>query len=220
MLQGLKNRREHAGFFEALGKNGPDRKQRKERGVVLEWLHTQFDEPDQYVHRIQSCAQEPPDVVVHLIDGTVLGIEVTEMVDEEQVSKNAAKKGGNANKHLTAKLRDYSGDTLRSSVQQILQKKNGKLWNRFAPDSASKKRILLIHSDEKLIEPNGVENLFDSQEYTFDSVWLLMPDIPLNYDYTSGKCCRSICMLSSDLLHFGLQFKNKFANRNFKPIIH
>ena len=191
-------RRQHAGFFEAPGKNGPDRKRCKERGVVWEWLQTQFDEPELYVDRIQSCAQEPPDVAVHLKNGTVLGVEVTELVDEKQVRENAPRKGA-PNKYLTAKYRYFSGNVLRSAVREILEKKNAKSWQRFAPDSVSTKRVLLIHSDERSIEPQGIENAFISQEHTFDAIWLVMPVLPLTHDSISGKLCRSIFMGKSEL---------------------
>ena len=185
-------RRQHAGFFEAPGKNSPDQKQRKERGVVLEWLRTQFDELEFRVDCIQSCAQEPPDIVVHLKDGTVLGVEVTELVDSEQVRFNAIKQSNDSDKYLTFNYRDYSGDTLMSAVREIIEKKNAKSWQRFAPDSVSTKRILLIHSDERLIEPKGIENGFTSEDHAFDAIWLVIPALPLNPDSISGKLCRSI----------------------------
>jgi hypothetical protein len=194
----FKNRRQHAGFFEATGNNGPNQKQRKERSVVLDWLQTQFDEPELYVDCIQSCAQEPPDVAVHLENGTVLGVEVTELVDEKQVRENAPQKGA-PNKYLTAKYRYFSGDGLRSAVLEIIEKKNAKSWQRFAPDSVSTKRILLIHSDERWIESKECENAFVSQEHFFEEIWLVMPSIPRTHDSISGKLCRSIFMGKSEL---------------------
>jgi hypothetical protein len=195
----FKNRRQHAGFFEAPGNNGPDQKQRKERGVVLDWLQTQFDEPELYVDCIYSCAQEPPDVAVHLKNGMVLGVEVTELVDKDQVICNAVKKGGNAHKYLTANPKNYSGDTLRPVVQSIIGKKNAKSWQRFAPDSVSTKRILLIHSDERCIDPKGSENAVASREHAFDAIWLVIPVLPLTHNSMNGKFCRSIFMGKSEL---------------------
>lgn len=184
----LQNRRQHAGFFEAS--RTIRGKQSKELDVVLEWLYARYGDPELHVTAVEPCPVDPPDVIVRQKDGTNLGIEVSELVDQVRVESLAVSAGESAKRPLKEEHRDYRGETLQKELRTIIGRKAAKPWNC----DASFRRILLIFSDERRLNPQGLENSFPGTIHTFDEIWLLTPEIRVGEGRWLAGSCSTVCL--------------------------
>jgi hypothetical protein len=185
----LQNRRQHAPFFEAPGTSSAARKQNKEVGVVLEWLYARYGDPELHMTAVEPWQRDPPDVIVRQKDGTNLGIEVRELVDECRIKSLAVTPGKPAKKPPKEHL-EFRGETLQKELLRIIERKAINPWNC----NAGFRRILLIFSDERQLDPQGLENSFPGTIHTFDEIWLLIPEIRLAGAPEKVGHCSMVCL--------------------------
>jgi hypothetical protein len=189
----LQNRRKHAGFFEASGTSNPDRKQNKEVSVVLEWLYARYGDPELHMTAVEPWQRDPPDVIVRQKDGTNLGIEVRELVDECRIKSLAVTPAKPAKKPLK-EHREYSGETLQKELLTIIERKAANPWNC----DEGIRRILLIFSDERRLNLQGLENSFPAKNHTFDEIWLLTPELRLGGASEKEGQCSTVCLYKAN----------------------
>jgi hypothetical protein len=183
------SRRQHAPFFEAPGTSSAARKQNKEVGVVLEWLCARYGDPELHMTSVEPWQRDPPDVIVRQKDGTSLGIEVRELVDECRIKSLAVSPGKSAKKPPKEHL-EFRGETLQKELLRITERKSINPWNC----NAGFRRILLIFSDERQLDPQGLENSIPGAIHTFDEIWLLIPEIRLGGAPEKAGNCLTVCL--------------------------
>jgi hypothetical protein len=186
----LADMRVHASYFECPNTNqtsSDDLKKRKERGVVLEWLRTEFGDPDEHVRRIESFQGDPPDVIVEFKSGQRVGVEVVELVDQ--------KSAGDHKKYRNLSMKpveyhDYSGKDLKEELDRLVKLKHPKLQNAQAKRLNCKcqeftETFLLIFTDERLVNTNSLSSYCEPEATCFSSIILLSnPYTPPAHDWT------------------------------------
>jgi hypothetical protein len=125
----IPNLRKYAAFFD-----WPD-KGIKEWDVVDELLRAMHAKGDCRYTRAESVDDNPPDCVIRDSAGVQVGVEVTELVDQEAVEM--CERGKDV-------YRVWSDQEVREKIAQILINKDGKAHH----GNLYSKPILVIHNDE------------------------------------------------------------------------
>lgn len=126
MNQAIEDSRGHAAFWEY-----PPARRLAELGPVEELVR--YLHGDDSVKFLQFWDADPPDLKLHMPDGTRTGIEVTELVDAKAVerARHLRKQRGpqaRVGQILADALwPDWSDERLDSALRGIIRKKNGKL---------------------------------------------------------------------------------------------
>jgi hypothetical protein len=163
-------------------------------GVVLEWLYALHREPELHVAAIEPWQRDPPDVIVRQKDGTDIGIEVGELVDQISIESRTVTPGKPARKPLKDEHREYSGETLQKELLTIIERKSANPWNC----DKGIRRILLIFSDERRLNLQGLENSFPGTNHTFDEIWLLTPELRLGGASGKEGQCSTVCLYKAN----------------------
>jgi hypothetical protein len=128
----LRNRRKYSASWEY-----PDRKV-KEWDVVDELLMSMHAEGDRrYAKKVEPVDDDWPDCVIQDSRGLEVGVEVTELVDQEAVEMCEKEKEKKV-------YRAWSDQEVREKIEQILAGKDRKAHHR----NLYSKLILVIHTDE------------------------------------------------------------------------
>lgn len=166
-------RRKHASFWNFHKKTSKElglfselfrRFQRDFGGTILEW---------------GLCDDDPPDIFARLSDGSLKGVEITELVNEKAIHAQIKK------------TEDYGHELFRfdyeesvKKLRQILAEKEKKLT---AKSSSYNGLSLLIHTDEFLLQSDqfaGKEGkIFPGGSELFEGVYLVF-----SYEPQKQKC--------------------------------
>jgi len=155
--------RKYASFFD-----WPD-KSIKERGVVNNLFSSMRKAGCCQYSNVAIAEHDPPDCIATDEEGNTVGIEVSELVDEEAVRRNQQGKDV---------YRLWDADSVIDHIQQILLNKDGKPYQ----GGPYAKLILVIHTDEPEITPECYIPII--QQHTFagmrqiDEAYLLFSYIP------------------------------------------
>jgi hypothetical protein len=177
ILESLKKndglRRKHANFWNFYKKSS------KELGLfseVFEQFQKDFGVP---IEEWGLCDTDPPDIFAKLIDGSVRGVEITELVNEKAIRDQIAGSG-----EYSQELFRFDYEESKHKLNDILAEKENKVAAiRTEYDSLS----LLIHTDEFLLNSElfigkGPE-IFSNSSEVFDGVYLLF-----SYEPAKQKC--------------------------------
>jgi hypothetical protein len=127
----IRNRRKYASFWD-----WPDKKI-KEWDVVEELLKSMHATGNcRYKTPVESVDNDPPDCVIRDSDGVLIGVEVTEFVDQDAVAMNER----DANVY-----REWTDEAVQEKIAQVLADKDAKVESR---RGLYGKVILVIHTDE------------------------------------------------------------------------
>jgi len=163
--------RKYASYFDW------DDKGIKERGAVNDLFSSMREYRGCPYSNVATAKHDPPDCIATDEEGNTVGIEVSELVDEEAVRRNQQGKDV---------YRLWDTDSVIDHIQQILLNKDGKSYQ----GGPYVKLILVIHTDEPEITPERYISVI--QQHTFegmrqiDEAYLLfsynpapgMPDYP------------------------------------------
>jgi hypothetical protein len=166
------------GYADIFDWNDPDGdrergKREKEQSVVEDFVQARYHGAFRRV-RIQSCPPPLPDCEMIDSDRQKIGIEVTELVDEQTIQRNKA--GYNC-------CKEYSANDLFLAVARRLMAKNQKLLSaRAIIRMAGYDRIILImFCDEPDLNqrPAFCRKVFSSRQFPqfseIDEAYLLLP---------------------------------------------
>jgi hypothetical protein len=151
-------KREYAGFW-----NWPDREV-AERGIARELLDGIAAGLGGKVRHLSSTGQgnDPPDCVAELDNGALVGIEVTELVDEDHA-------GGPPMNWAT-----WTPDKFRALVAERITRKDNPAYLKGGPYS---KYLLVIHTDEPLLDSFRLREFLDGVSFgpckLIDAAWIL-----------------------------------------------
>jgi hypothetical protein len=141
--QALAKRRQYSAFFEW------DDKATKEWGIARQFINVR---PDLNVADIRPGG-DPPDCEVVLLDGEIIGLEITELVDQAAVEQmeRAAREDAPLEDKLNAyaEYADWPTDKLAAHLTRIVTRKDGKL--KRASNGLCSRYTLLIHTDEMML---------------------------------------------------------------------
>lgn len=177
----LKRQRSYAGYFHI--RRDPTG---TEMGVVADWLHARFGDPDENFSKMEPRPNplDPPDVVLTDLGGERIGIEVTELVDGPTISA--------WEKSLGADYKLYDQDKFYSLLRERIKQKNKAEFL----DPPYSKSILIIYSDEPELSRDDSFLAFKGEAKFesgwFDEVWFIMPPKPSSSGVSnSGSECRT-----------------------------
>lgn len=142
----LKRQRKYASFFDW------PRKDVKELGIV-EMLFKSMEL--QGIHTFQNLRisrKDPPDCIAEDQSGNLIGLEVSEFVDEEAVRLNAQGKDV---------YRDWTIDEVVKQLEIIITEKDSKTFH----GGPYKKLILVIHTDEFVINFQTLKPVLETHEF-------------------------------------------------------
>jgi len=166
----------YAGFYESVTKDS------KEAGVADGWLNSYFRD-SWPVSEVTFPENDPPDCECHYADGTVVAVEITELVDRRTIKRSEklerSKKLGRSKQHLEVDDYEWSAEALNRRLCEIVLTKEKKLKKRGS--SLYARKILLIHSDESLVTVEAVQTVFNAGECTsdfFEDIFFIMPPQP------------------------------------------
>ena len=159
----MRDRQRYAGHREG----GP--KYVKERSIVCEFLHAQEARGECCSIRIVEAnpvRNATPDCFGTNIQGGVVAYEVTELVDEETITRNLPKIPGQP---VLYTIKEWQPDELIEAVQAILKRKD----SRDFKGAVFEKIVLLIHTSEPALEDGNFTNLLT--DHAFSSRAPLVP---------------------------------------------
>lgn len=154
----IKLQRRHASFFE-----WPDR-ERKELGLVELLFESMQKKGECPYSNPKNFKPDPPDCTAEDEQGNLIGIELTELVDQESIERN--ERGG-------AVYRFWDAADLIEKIESLIKKKDEKRFN----GGPYKKIILLIFTDENDILPTEyipfLQGVDFSKKSQIDEVYFL-----------------------------------------------
>jgi hypothetical protein len=130
------NRRRYASFFEWRGEDRERGKQVKERSIVCDLFKSLEKDAGCILFKTVGYGDNPPDCVATDMNDNPIGVEVTELVDEETVKLRS--KGCRPDK-------DWTSNEVIEKVKSILRKKSNLLTKR---PSKYTNFFLVLHTDE------------------------------------------------------------------------
>lgn len=156
-------RRKHASFWNFHKKTS------KELGLFSEVFDRFKTDLKQEIMEWGLCDTDPPDIFAKLADGSLIGIEITELVNEKAIQAQIRR-----DPNYYDELFRFDYDAAVSKLRNILTEKEKKLYKEvFKFDGLS----LLIHTDEFLLNSDifiGKESdIFPEGSNVFESVYIL-----------------------------------------------
>lgn len=146
LLKSLSKMRKYASHFDWHNK------QRKELGVVEALFEGMKAAGASIYHSPKYSKKDPPDCVAEDNDGEIIGIEVTELVDEQAISEN--QKG-------TRVYRDWETHKVINAIKEILKEKDTKNYI----GGPYFKLILIIFTDELTISSERYSLILNSKVF-------------------------------------------------------
>ena len=155
--------RKHASFWNFY------KKASKELGLFSEIFDRFKEDFSENIVEWGLCDFDPPDIYVKLSDGSVKGVEITELVNEKAIK---AQISGDPEYH--EELFRFDNEAAILKLRNILAEKEKKLSNRFCDYSGLS---LLIHTDEFLLKSEQFidkgNEIFPNGSDVFERVYLL-----------------------------------------------
>ena len=159
----IKKKRKYAGFWSWLERDVA------EHGVAQEWLNSISNRGCASSWRLRSrgTGHDPPDCEAESESGVRIGIEVTELVDQQHAGGAAT----NWAKWDAAKLRGH--------ISQRLARKDDPSRVKDGPYA---RYIVVLFTDEPLLSANRLRKLLDGAEFgpfkLIDAAWVLSFYVP------------------------------------------
>lgn len=97
----------YAGFYESVTKDS------KEAGVADGWLNSYFRDSCPF-SEVTFPENDPPDCECHYADGTVVAVEITELVDQRTIKRS--EKLERSKKHLEVDDYEWSAEAVEASA--------------------------------------------------------------------------------------------------------
>jgi hypothetical protein len=146
LIGGIASQREYANFFEG-----------RDRGEKELWVIKSLFES---MERVSDCAYEkpripkenPPNKIAEDKKGNVIGLEVTEVVDEETVKAYEKRRGHH---------KIWDGQELLGKLEQRLLDKDKRIYI----GGPYFKRVLVFHADETFLDPEEIIPLMNEHEF-------------------------------------------------------
>jgi len=168
-----KLKRKHANFYEF------HKKSVKETGIFTEFMSELKKVLSSPIKSWELTANDPPDISLELEDGTNLGVELTELVNEKAIHTQI-----NNPAEYAAACMSYGVKEASEDIRLILKKKEKKL-QKIAQHY--NQLILLIHTDETMFNSdsfiNTYKNILVSKSDIFSHVYLIF-----SYEPAKQKC--------------------------------
>lgn len=166
-------KRKHANFWNFHKKTS------KELGIFSE-IFEQFQQDSGFpIVNWGLCDTDPPDIFAKLSDGSLIGIEITELVNESAIKAQI----NNQNDYYEELLR-FDFETAVNKLNAILLEKEEKL---LLNKSKYNELSLLIHTDEWLLKSEQFvdkgHEIFPKNSEIFQKVYLLF-----SYESDKKKC--------------------------------
>ena len=164
----IKRKREYASFFDWFDKG------QKELGVVESLLGSMKLQGANTFQNLYISPKDPPDCIAKDQSSNLIGIEVTELVDEDAVRLNA--QGKNV-------YRKWTADEVVKEIESIIVGKDSNTFH----GGPYKKLILVIHTDELDINFQALKPMLEIHEFKKTSqiteAYLLFTYDPTNKHY-------------------------------------
>ncbi len=180
----------HASYFAHRGK-----KLNTEEGVINDWLRAIYPKPETEFYSLQICSngEDPPDGILRTKTGGTVGIEVTELVDEELRTQKIPNKKTHkkaATRRAAKAFHDYTPDKVCLWIEDRVLSKSK---NPFK--TGCDRAILVIYSDEPSVRTISELRMEPIKQGLFNEAWLLLPPTP----NTSGRVaanpfCRALAI--------------------------
>lgn len=158
-----KLKRKHANFWNYHKKNS------KELGIFSEVFNRIESDFMQKITGWGLCEFDPPDIFFKLADGNLVGVEITELVNEQAINYQI-KQDQKYNDEVTKF--DYGLAVIK--LREILESKEQKVSKC---NCNYQSLVLLIHTDESLLNSEIFDGkgkqIFSQGSTTFNSVYLL-----------------------------------------------
>lgn len=168
----LKRQRKHAGFFE-----WPD-KPIKELGVVKRLFESMEKSGGCPYANPQSTDKDPPDCIAFDIDGNIIAVEVSEIVDQDTVRQAA---------RGSADWKFWNEKEVLDRLERILLSKDKKHYH----GQPYSKIVLVIFTDEPFLEPNDMVPTIEMHQFpkvtTINEAYLLFSYDPRVHSYPFVK---------------------------------
>ena len=166
IIKAIKAARGYADFF-----SWPDRNV-KERGIAHDWALSYYgkDKIPFELAQLKSRKEDPPDCGIVNSEGNLIGIEITELVDEETIRQW---RRGESNDHA-----DYPPDILKNRLADIIKEKDAKIFI----GGPYIKKILIIFSAEDLVDTDENHKMLNETDFEkpnqFDEIFLKLQPRP------------------------------------------
>lgn len=152
-------------------------KEIKEIGIAHDFFFQLENVAEDKLVKIDN-AEDPPDVRVVTSTGKIMGIEITELVNEKAIELQIKKDEG-----YVYELLKWDKEYTLSRIQEIINEKN-KLCEQIPPDYHL--RVLLIHTDEPKLRSRVIKEYIGDHQWpespSFDEIYLLV-----GYDPETGR---------------------------------
>ncbi|MEX0330763.1 MAG: hypothetical protein AB3N64_05005 [Puniceicoccaceae bacterium] len=153
--------RKYASFFD-----WPD-KEIKEVSIVHDFSLSYFGDGKVPFSRLRLAEKDPPDCVAELEDGTLVGFEVTELVDFDTVVK--------WEQDRSRDYKEYESDELVELIEEIATGKDNKKYLGGPYQEIS----LIIHTDEPFVSTqeniHAITNCVLKPKKQISKVYLMLP---------------------------------------------
>jgi len=150
--------RKYAAFFDCQNKGI------KERGIVNQLFSSMWEAGGCPFSNVAIAEHDPPDCTATDGNGNTVGIEVSEMVDEEAVRRN--QQGEQV-------IRLWGADSVIDHLQRILDNKDSKAYQ----GGPYARLILVVHSDEPEMMPGCYATAIKQHKFNWtaqiDAAYLL-----------------------------------------------
>lgn len=163
--------RKHANFFDSHDKNA------KELVIAQDFLQKLGETTGEFYAEPEK-AEDPPDFRVKTSADECIGIEITELVDEEAINFDIS--GNTSDYH--EKIMSWDKDKTITRLTEIIREKDQKCSKK---QNLYKSIILLIHTDEPELPPDRLKQYINGHNWDkkgFDKVYILIA-----YDPKDGK---------------------------------
>lgn len=150
-LERLKKlKRKHANSFDWYDKPG------KELGITNDFI-VQIEKLENITFSNYGLGDDPPDIVLERDDGTKVGMEITELVNQKAIEKDIKRDPTYVEEYLS-----WDREKTINNISSIIQKKDN-LCDRVA--MLYEEIILLIHTDEPRLDSDTLKS------YIRDTDW-------------------------------------------------
>ena len=168
------SKRKHASFFEFFGKTSV-----KETGVFEEFLNELELLYQTKIYSWGTNKNDPPDIEAKLKNGKVIGIEITELVNEKAIVAQINKPETYTNECMT-----YGITEAVEQLNKIVLKKEIKTKKAI---NSFDELILLIHTDETMFTSDNFKaksnKLLCDKSNVFSHIYLMF-----SYEPAKQKC--------------------------------
>ena len=146
-----KLRRNHADFF-----NWPDQ-QVQEKVIGLDFFQKLEESSDEYLENIES-AEDPPDVKITTSKNRVVGVEITELVDQQAIEYEI-----NGDPRYCERVVSWNRENTLEAMESIISRKDAKCEN--VPKSYDS-MVLLIFTDEPRLKSDTLKDYFLGHQWS------------------------------------------------------